>query len=261
MEIIRQPAVAGSFYPANPEYLQDMVNLYLEEAPLVDNVPKAMIVPHAGYIYSGAIAASAFARLKAGANTIKRVVLVGPSHRLGFKGLAVSHAKFFNTPLGKVPLDMKAIQALLDLPFVKYLDEAHFLEHSLEVQLPFLQTVLHDFSLIPIVTGDASAEQVSEALELFYDDAHTVIVISSDLSHYHDYTTAQRLDKETNDKIESLQYHALERDAACGRVPVCGLLALAQKKSLHIKNIDLRNSGDTAGDKKQVVGYGAYVIN
>ena len=261
MFLIRQPAVSGAFYPAQPEQLQEMINGFLNKAEITAKVPKAMIVPHAGYIYSGEIAASAYTRLKAGADKIKRVVVVGPSHRVGFRGLAVSHAQFFNTPLGKIPLDMAAIEKLLTLPFVQYIDEAHFMEHSLEVQLPFLQTVLNDFTLIPIVAGDASAAQVAQVLELFYDDPETVVVISSDLSHYHDYATAQRLDKETSDKIEKLQYQQLEQESACGRVPVSGLLALAQKKSLQVKNIDLRNSGDTAGDKKRVVGYGAYVID
>lgn len=261
MVLIRQPAVAGTFYPANPEKLQKMLNTYLGAAKTTTKVPKAMIVPHAGYIYSGEIAASAYARLKEGADKIKRVVVLGPSHRVGFKGLAVSRAEFFNTPLGEIPLDTVAIQNLLALPFVGYMDEAHHLEHSLEVQLPFLQTVLKDFKLIPIVAGEASAEQVSQVLELFYDDEETLIVISSDLSHYHDYATAQLLDKETSDKIEHLQYQQLDYESACGRVGVSGLLALAQKKSLQIKNIDLRNSGDTAGDKKRVVGYGAYIID
>lgn len=261
MVLIRQPAVAGTFYPANPEKLQKMLSTYLGAAKGAAKVPKAMIVPHAGYIYSGEIAASAYARLKEGADKIKRVVVLGPSHRVGFKGLAVSRAEFFNTPLGEIPLDTVAIQSLLALPFVGYMDEAHHLEHSLEVQLPFLQTVLKDFKLIPIVAGEASAEQVAQVLELFYDDEETLIVISSDLSHYHDYATAQRLDKETSDKIEHLQYQQLDYESACGRVGVSGLLALAQKKSLQIKNIDLRNSGDTAGDKKRVVGYGAYIID
>lgn len=261
MVLIRQPAVAGTFYPAHPEELKNMLERFLNAAKSSEKVPKAMIVPHAGYVYSGEIAASAYARLKAGADKIKRVVIVGPSHRVGFKGLAVSRAEFFNTPLGEIPLDTTAIHNLLALPFVGYMDEAHYLEHSLEVQLPFLQTLLKEFKLVPIVAGDASAEQVSQVLELFYDDPETLIVISSDLSHYHDYATAQRLDKETSDKIEHLQYQELDYESACGRIGVSGLLALAQKKSLQVKNIDLRNSGDTAGDKNRVVGYGAYIID
>jgi MEMO1 family protein len=261
MVLIRQPAVAGSFYPANPAQLQTLLNRYLDKPPITTERPKAMIVPHAGYVYSGECAASAYVCLKAYSDNIKRVLVLGPSHRVGFKGLAVSHAEFFNTPLGKIPLDMPAVEKLVTLPFVQYIDEAHYLEHSLEVQLPFLQTVLTEFKLIPIVVGEASAEQVAQVLELFYDDDETLIVISSDLSHYHDYATAQRLDKETNQKIEHLQYQQLDYDSACGRVGISGLLALAEKKSLKVKNIDLRNSGDTAGDKKRVVGYGAYIID
>ncbi|MDD5227485.1 MAG: AmmeMemoRadiSam system protein B [Methylococcales bacterium] len=261
MVLIRQPAVAGTFYPANPEVLQKLLNTYLNAVKSTTKIPKAIIVPHAGYIYSGEVAASAYARLKADADKIKRVVLVGPSHHVYFEGLAVSHANFFNTPLGGIPVDTIAIQNLLTLPFVGYDDEAHALEHSLEVQLPFLQTVLKDFKLIPIVVGNSTAAQVSQALELFYDEVDTLIVISSDLSHYHDYATAQQLDLETSHKIENLQYQQLDSNCACGCVGVSGLLALAEKKSRQIKTVDLRNSGDTAGDKSRVVGYGAYVID
>lgn len=261
MSLVRHPAVAGAFYPAEPEKLQSMIDGYLQQAKASFPAPKAMIVPHAGYIYSGPVAASAYARLKAVHDKISRVVLLGPSHRVGFKGLAVSHAEFFKTPLGDIPLDTVCIEKLLAFPFVEYLDQAHYLEHSLEVQLPFLQTVLDDFTMIPIVAGDCSAEEVGQVLEQFYGQDDTLIVISSDLSHYHDYATAQRLDKETSEKIESLDYRQLDYGSACGRVPVRGLMALAEKKSLKIKTIDLRNSGDTAGDKRRVVGYGAYVIN
>jgi len=189
------------------------------------------------------------------------VILLGPSHKVGFSGLALSHAEAFRTPLGDIPLDTTAIAALKDLPFVEYMDQAHDFEHSLEVQLPFLQMILDSFYLIPIVAGDCPAEQIEQLLELFYGGDDTLIVISSDLSHFHDYATAQRLDKETSEKIEHLDYQHLGYDSACGRVPVSGLLALAKKKSLKIETIDLRNSGDTAGDKNRVVGYGAYVIN
>mgnify|MGYP000179083814 FL=1 len=261
MKTIRQPAVAGSFYPDNPNVLSAMLAGYLEQVAASAKVPKAIIVPHAGYIYSGACAAQAYARLAAQHATIKRVVLLGPSHHVGFTGLALSSSDAFNTPLGDIPLDKGSIASLLQFPFVQYLDQAHALEHSLEVQLPFLQMILDDFSLIPIVAGDCAAEQIEQVLELFYGQPNTLIVISSDLSHFHDYATAQRLDQVTSEKIENLDYQHLGFDSACGRVPVSGLLALAKKKSLQIKTIDLRNSGDTAGDKSRVVGYGAYVID
>ena len=263
MKNIRQPAVSGSFYPDNPDILKAMLEGYLQQVAVTpeDKAPKAMIVPHAGYIYSGEIAASAYARLHSRRSITKRVVLLGPSHRVGFTGLALSHAEIFKTPLGDIPLDMQAIASLSSLPFVDYRDEAHLFEHSLEVQLPFLQLTLDSFHLIPIVAGDCPAEQIEQLLELFYGKSDTLIVISSDLSHFHDYATAQRLDMETSKKIEQLDYQHLDYDSACGRVPVSGLLALAKKKSLQVETIDLRNSGDTAGDKSRVVGYGAYVIS
>jgi AmmeMemoRadiSam system protein B len=256
----RQPAVAGSFYPANPQQLQHILTQYLHEAETTAKSPKAIIAPHAGYIYSGSIAASAYARLKTVHDSIKRVVIIGPSHRVGFNGLAVSHADTFITPLGGIPVDTLAVQTITQLPFVQYIEQAHSQEHSLEVQLPFLQAMLDDFSIIPIVAGDAPPEQISQVLATLWGGAETLIVISSDLSHYHDYASAQRMDSETSNAIENLQYERLGYESACGRVPVSGLLKLARDNSLTVKNIDLRNSGDTAGDKQRVVGYGAYII-
>lgn len=257
----RRPAVAGSFYPANPEQLHLMLDQFLTDAATTDGkVPKAIIAPHAGYIYSGPIAASAYARLKKAHDQITRVVLIGPSHRVAFRGLAVSRSETFTTPLGAVLIDQQAVQTILQLPFVEYIEQAHTFEHSLEVHLPFLQEVLDNFEIVPIVAGEASPEQVSQVLETLWGGDETLIVISSDLSHYHDYATAQLMDKSTSQTIEQLQYERLASESACGKVPLSGLLKLARKKSLSVRNIDLRNSGDTAGDKARVVGYGAYVI-
>jgi hypothetical protein len=257
----RAPAVAGSFYPADAATLSHMLNGFLDHASSDEHAPKAIIVPHAGYIYSGPIAASAYARLKPVRDSISRVVLIGPSHRVAFQGLAVSAADTFSTPLGNIAIDQSAIRQLQQLPFVGYLEQAHALEHSLEVHLPFLQQTLSNFKLVPVVAGDATAHQVSQVLEILWGGDETLIVISSDLSHYHDYATSQKLDRHTSELIEALDYQALSSDAACGKVPVSGLLKLLREKSLHIKNIDLRNSGDTAGDKYRVVGYGAYVVD
>lgn len=257
----RRPSVAGTFYPANPQQLHQMLDRFLTAAASDAKTPKAIIVPHAGYVYSGPVAASAYARLKKARGLITRVVLMGPSHRVAFRGLAVSRADTFVTPLGDIPVDRKAVQTILQLPFVEYIEQAHTYEHSLEVHLPFLQEVLGDFALVPIVAGEATPEQVGEVLEVLWGGGETLIVISSDLSHYHDYATAQQMDKSTSQLIEHLQYEQLAYDSACGKVPVSGLLNLARKKSLSISTIDLRNSGDTAGDKSRVVGYGAYVIN
>lgn len=256
----RLPAVAGAFYPADPKQLHAMLHQYLSDAEADAKVPKAIIAPHAGYIYSGPVAASAYARLKQARREISRVVLIGPSHWAAFRGLAVSSAESFLTPLGNILVDQDAVQAILKLPFVDYLEEAHVHEHSLEVHLPFLQEMLNDFKIVPIVAGDATPEQVGKVIETLWGGPETLIVISSDLSHYHDYATARQLDQATSKQIENLQYDELAYESACGKVPVSGLLKVARDKSLTIKTIDLRNSGDTAGDKSRVVGYGAYVL-
>ena len=256
----RQPAVAGSFYPANQGQLHLMLDQYLTDAATDEDAPKAIIAPHAGYIYSGPIAATVYARLKKAHGRITRVVVIGPSHRAAFRGMAVSRAETFTTPLGPVFVDQAAVKSITHLPFVEYLEEVHTYEHSLEVHLPFLQEVLDDFKIVPIVTGEASPEQISQVLDLLWGGDETLIVVSSDLSHYHDYATAQQMDKLTSLAIEELQYERITSKSACGKVPVNGLLKLAHKKALSVTTIDLRNSGDTAGDKASVVGYGAYVI-
>ncbi|MBI5460574.1 MAG: AmmeMemoRadiSam system protein B [Gammaproteobacteria bacterium] len=265
MQTIRPPAVAGMFYPADAGELQTQVNDFLRSAAATniatDAPPKALIAPHAGYIYSGPIAASAYARVRALREQITRVVLLGPAHRVAFRGLAASSARAFRTPLGDIPVDSAALSALSTLPQVRTLDEAHAQEHSLEVQLPFLQTVLDSFTLLPLVVGDATYAEVAEVLEHVWGGPETLIVISSDLSHYHDYVTAQRMDTATSHAIETLQPERIDYEHACGRTPVGGLLTAARAHGLHAEIVDLRNSGDTAGPRDQVVGYGAYVIH
>lgn len=261
-QIIRRPAVAGMFYPADPAELDQMIDTMLADAETIDSpAPKAIIVPHAGYVYSGPIAATAYRRIQEMAAQISRVILLGPSHRVPFYGIAASGATEFATPLGLIPLDRTLIKQLADQHLVKQLDEAHSLEHSLEVHLPFLQKALGNFSLVPLVVGDARPEEVADVLETCWGGDETLIVISSDLSHYHDYATAQKMDRATSRAIEDLDGGAIQYDDACGRNPVNGLLKLAQQKGLHARTIDLRNSGDTAGPRDQVVGYGAYIIH
>jgi len=262
MSSIRKPAVAGSFYPADARQLhQIIIHMLQHTAQQQGPVPKAIIAPHAGYIYSGPVAASAYARIQAGRDRIKRVVLLGPAHRVPFYGIAASSADRFVTPLGTIPVDQIAIRRLTDLPQVQILDEAHANEHSLEVHLPFLQEILGDFSLIPLVVGSTTPEEVCDVLEMVWDGDETLIVISSDLSHYYDYDTARRLDRATSHAIETLNPDAIEYECACGRIPINGLLVIAKKLGLHPQTIDLRNSGDTAGPRDQVVGYGAFVFN
>ncbi len=262
MSMIREPAVAGLFYEGEASSLSGQVDGMLAEAHTKARSvpPKALIVPHAGHIYSGPIAASAYALLRGCAKNIQRVVLLGPSHRVGFIGLADSGARAFRTPLGDIPLDREAISAIDGLPQVHHLEQAHQLEHSLEVQLPFLQRLLGEFTLVPLVVGDAAPDEVAEVLERLWGGPETLIVISTDLSHYHHYDEAQRRDGATAEAITGLHPEAIGYDEACGRNPLNGLLSLARQHGLHIEQLDLRNSGDTAGDRDRVVGYGAFAL-
>ena len=246
---LREPAVAGMFYPADPGELCRMIEGFLSAAKPGLH-PKAIIAPHAGYIYSGPVAASVYKRIDP--EKISRVVLIGPSHRVPLRGLAGSSASFWRTPLGDVPVECPA--------FVPANDAAHEQEHSLEVQVPFLQTVLGDFTLLPLVVGEASAEEVADVLEKCWGGPETLVVISSDLSHYESYDTAGAMDRAAADAILALDERGLEYDNACGLVPICGLLHLAKKKKLRAELVDLRNSGDTAGPRDQVVGYGAFAF-
>lgn len=256
MSLSRQPAVAGMFYPANPVDLSAEVRMLLAGARRAasSRTPKALIVPHAGYAYSGPVAAEAYARLVPVANQIRRVVLLGPVHRVLVRGLALPRVTEFVTPLGKIPLDTEAISAVSELPQVTVSDEAHALEHSLEVHLPFLQTVLGEFSLIPFAVGSATPEQVAEVLERVWGGEETLIVISSDLSHFLPHDLAKQIDGETVNRILSLR-PGLNHEQACGATPVNGLLVYAAKHGLAVEALDVRNSGDTAGDKSRVVGY------
>jgi AmmeMemoRadiSam system protein B len=260
MQSIRHPVVAGMFYPADPKELKETVDGFIAAAHEEAAPPKAIIVPHAGYIYSGPVAASAYRLLRPLHQRISHVILLGPSHRVGFQGMALSSAEAFSTPLGDVRIDHSHDEELLKLAGVSVMDEAHRMEHSLEVHLPFLQVVLDRFSLIPIVVGDAEPAEVAKVLETLWGGDETLIVISSDLSHYQDYASAQHLDHATSVAIEELRYEDLAYDDACGRNPIRGLLYYSRQHGLHGRAIDVRNSGDTAGPKDRVVGYGAYIF-
>jgi len=258
---IRPAAVSGQFYPADPAELEQMVKSLLNGVHDIPPPAKAIIAPHAGLVYSGPIAATVYASLLADKERISRVVLLGPSHQVYLKGLALSSADYYETPLGKIEIDQDAYESVRSLPQVSVSDAAHAQEHSLEVHLPFLQHVLDRFKLVPIVVGEASPDEVAEVLEVLWGDENTQIIISSDLSHFHDYETAKQIDASTSKAIENLQLESIGSQQACGCMPMCGLLQLARKKHLHVKTLDLRNSGDTAGTKDRVVGYGAYSVN
>ena len=253
---IRPAAVAGMFYPGDAQQLARDVSSMLAAARPVALAPKALIVPHAGYVYSGAIAAGAYALLAPRRDTIRRVVLFGPTHRVPVRALAVPTVDAFATPLGTVPLDREAIATALRLPQVQAADAAHAQEHSLEVQLPFLQTVLGSFTLVPFAVGSVSGNDVAEVIDALWGGAETLIVISSDLSHYQPYATAQQIDSRTADDIVHLR-PLTTYDQACGATPINGLIEAARRRGLQAQLLDLRNSGDTAGDKARVVGYAA----
>jgi len=264
MRNIRRPAVAGTFYPADPVELEDAIRDFLDHARenlLVGDVPpKAIIAPHAGYIYSGPIAASAYVHMELAKKQIERVVLLGPAHRTAIRGLAAPDVDAFETPFGQVPLDSRALDLALTLHCVAIENLAHAQEHSLEVHIPFLQLLFGEFSLVPLVVGDARPEEVRAVLDLLWGGPETFIVVSSDLSHYQDYNGAILMDRSTTHAIEALRPNDIGYEQACGRIPVQGLLLAASERGMSVRAVDVRNSGDTAGARDSVVGYGSYVL-
>jgi hypothetical protein len=256
-ENVRPPAVAGTFYPRDPAALRAQVERLLSAAAPVADAPKALIAPHAGYLYSGPAAAAAFGTLR-NARAIERVVVIGPAHYVAFRGIAVPSATAFATPLGRVPLDQQAIGSLAALPDVVRDDRPHAPEHALEVELPFLQVVLPSFRIVPLVVGDAAPEAVADVLRRLWGGAETLIVVSSDLSHYHDYDTARRMDGTTAELLERGEWAELGPQRACGWLAIAGLL-IAMGERGKAQRLALCNSGDTAGPRDRVVGYGAWV--
>lgn len=271
MAVVRPPAVAGIFYPRDRADLSETVGQLLQNGlrarqsspdneSAAQTAPKALIAPHAGYVFSGIPAARAYAEMAPIRDKIKRVVLLGPAHRVAIRGLATTSADTWQTPLGAVQIDRKAIEEISQLDQVITDDNAHSQEHSLEVHLPFLQRILPNFSLVPFVVGAASREEVAEVLETLWGGPETFILISSDLSHYHGYSDAVRLDTDTAEAIEDLDETRIDREQACGRIPISGLLTCARRHHLRPERVALCNSGDTSGDKSRVVGYGAWVF-
>lgn len=261
-ESIRPAAVAGSFYPEDPRALLSEVSrlfAHVDERELSAVAPKAIVVPHAGYMYSGGVAARAFALLGPVAERIRRVVLIGPAHRVAIRGFAIPGAQAFMTPLGQVPVDAAAGEALRERADVAVDDRPHALEHCLEVQLPFLQHVLPQFEIVPVLVGDATPEAVAGLLEQVWGGPETIIVISSDLSHYLPYQLARRVDATTVEEIMSLR-PTLDPEQACGARALNGLLALAGKRALRPQLVEMCNSGDTAGDRSRVVGYASIAL-
>jgi hypothetical protein len=260
---MRAPAVAGSFYPERPGELAAAVQGYLADAALSESgetAPKAIIVPHAGYIYSAPVAATAYARLKPLAGKVSRVVLLGPAHTIPLAAIAAPHAEAFDGPLGPLTVDRPALWSLAGLSQVVQDDAPHAREHALEVQLPFLQAVLGEVSIVPLVVGDVAPVAVAEVIERLWGGPETLILLSTDLSHYHPYEAARARDAATAEAIEALEGERIGPEDACGCRALAGLLAAARTRALTIERLDLRTSGDTAGPKDRVVGYGAWAL-
>lgn len=259
--MLKQPIAAGRFYPGEPETLCRTVRTLLEGSPTAAGAPapKALIVPHAGYVYSGTVAGAAFARLRPDARSIRRVLLLGPAHFVPFGGLAVPEAEELSTPLGAVPIDRALREKVLSFRQVRRSDEPYIPEHSLEVELPFLQEVLPTCRLLPLLVGEADPQEVGEVLEAAWGGPETRVVVSSDLSHYHDAGTARRLDGETAGWIEGMR-SPIPADRACGAAPISGLLWLARRRRMRVETLLLLHSGDTGGPADRVVGYGAFLF-
>jgi len=260
MSGIREPAVAGLFYPGAPDELRTTIDGYLSAVQGAGASPKALIAPHAGYIYSGPVAAAAFATLVEARETVRRVILLGPAHRMALSGMAIPSATAFSTPLGEVPVDAEAFDVAREVPNVRVFDAPFEGEHSLEVQLPFLQVVLDDFRVLPVLVGQSPAESVASLIDALWGGDETRIIVSSDLSHYHDYETARELDQRTAELVETLQLEELTSENACGCHPLRGLLHVARAKGLLVHALDVRSSGDTAGPRDRVVGYGSFLV-
>lgn len=268
MTIIRPPAVAGTFYPNDADILRSEIDGLMDAALHSDAVsgdvsPKAIIVPHAGLMFSGSLAALGFATVRALKDTIKRIVIIGPAHRMAFQGIALARADQFATPLGTMRCDLPALQKALALPHVQMLDDAHTLEHGLEIELPFIQRLFgekSDIGIVPLLVSRCSPRQVHEVIEKLWGGPETLIVISSDLSHFHDYDTAKKMDNRTRAMIENFDAENIDTNDACGALPVAGILMAARNRGMKIKTLGMRNSGDVTGDKSRVVGYGAWAV-
>jgi len=268
MTIIRPPAVAGTFYPADADLLRSEIDglmdaAFKSEQAQGDAIPKAIIVPHAGLMFSGAIAALGFAKVRALKGTVKRIVIVGPAHRMAFQGVALAKADGFATPLGTVKCDLAALQSALALPQVQILDDAHVHEHGLEIELPFIQRLFGEdaeIAIVPLLVSRCGARHVHELIEALWGGPETLIVISSDLSHFHEYDTAQKMDRRTRDMIERFDAEGIDSNDACGALPIAGMLMSARKRGMRIKTLGMANSGDVSGDKSRVVGYGAWAV-
>ena len=254
---MRKASQAGSFYPAEVNDLVLSVDSFLACKNEFDSIPKALIVPHAGYIYSGKTAGKAYSLLKN--SKIKRIIILGPAHRISLKGITLCESTSFETPLGSVPVDRELQEKALTLPFVSVLEQAHLEEHCIEVQLPFLQRISSEFSILPALVGRAEPFEVLQFLEELRDSAD-LIIVSSDLSHYNSCERAKAFDGELAKSIKILNANSILPEQACGHTAIKGLLLYARKYDLYPEIIDMCNSCDTNSDTSRVVGYGSFAF-
>ncbi len=257
---LQAAAVAGMFYPGNPAQLAAGVDGSLAKAAPPRLSPKAVIAPHAGHVYSGDIAGAAYRLLAQRKGEIKRVVLLGPNHRMPVRGIALSPAEAWETPFGPLPVDRTARDSLARQPGFAVTPMPFVNEHSLEVHLPFIHRVLGKVEILPMLVGETTTEQASRTLDALWGGPETAIIISSDLSHYHDYETCRTKDEETASGIERLQQDICVGDRACGFHSIKGLIDQAQRRDLRVTALDVRNSGDTHGPRDRVVGYGSFAF-
>jgi MEMO1 family protein len=261
---VRKSALSATFFEADAQRLASNVDIYLQAPPALSQLPKIIIAPHAGHIYSGQTAGKAYALLAAYAAQIRRVVMFGPAHRVYFKGIALPGAGSFETPLGEMPLDTLGLATIADLPFINTRPDAHAQEHCLEVHVPFLQRSLPNATLVPLLVGDTPHEAVAQVMQRLWGDSETIFVISTDLSHFHTYDQANTIDSATCEKILAFDA-SLNHDQACGATPVNGALQLAKQRGLRITQIGRLNSGDTAGNtpegRQRVVGYASFALH
>jgi len=260
MGSVKYPNQAGRFYPSHEKDLSRIIELMLGQAHETDIIPRALIVPHAGYVFSGPVAASAYKALQKIKRRVQNCAVLSPTHYFHLNGIATSTYDFFRTPLGDIPVASELVSEILNNELAGADDSVFEQEHALEVHLPFLQRTLERFFLLPFIVGDATPGQVSSLID-FLAKRDVLIIVSSDMSHFMDYSSAKHLDQQTSDKIINKEYEQLHGNDACGLFPLRGLLKWAKERSLTITNVDLRNSGDTAGSKDQVVGYGSYLIH
>ena len=251
----------GQFYPASSEDISSLLKELLDKTSSNEILPKALIAPHAGYIYSGEIAANAYKTLLNHKDKIENIILLSPAHRYPLSQVAFHSAQHFQTPLGKIEVNHKLIKSIEHFNFVNNINDAFNFEHALEVHLPFIQYLFKSVKIVPLIVGACSEDNIAEMIETLWNPPQNIIIVSSDLSHFHSYEKAQRIDQQTRQKIEHLNFSALNPDDAYGYYPLKGLIKIALKKELKVTALDLRNSGDTAGDKNRVVGYGSFAFS